>query len=112
MICRTAVTPIRSVSADGVSGTVRLRVRGAVYRRRLHFVRLFRCSVLGTDWLAERPGSGQARVRTNQSTWRDRLRGWAYRIRTLMCKEKIHLFEKSREFGFRRPGGDDCGPKG
>jgi hypothetical protein len=28
------------------------------------------------------------------------LRGWAYRIRTLMCSEKIHLFDKSREFGF------------
>jgi hypothetical protein len=26
---------------------------------------------------------------------RDRLRGWAYRIRTLMCRENIHLFEKS-----------------
>jgi hypothetical protein len=32
---------------------------------------------------------------------RDRLRGWAYRIRTSMCREKIHLFDKSREFGFR-----------
>jgi hypothetical protein len=24
----------------------------------------------------------------------DRLRGWAYRTRTLMCRENIHLFEK------------------
>jgi hypothetical protein len=30
----------------------------------------------------------------------DRLRGWAYRIRTSMCREKIHLFEHSAIFGF------------
>jgi hypothetical protein len=29
-----------------------------------------------------------------------------------MCGEKIHLFEKSRQFGFKRPSGDDRGPKG
>jgi hypothetical protein len=29
----------------------------------------------------------------------DRLRGWAYRIRTSMCKEKIHPFEHSAVFG-------------
>jgi hypothetical protein len=34
---------------------------------------------------------------------RDRLRGWAYRNRTLMCREKIHPFGMSREFGFRDP---------
>jgi len=32
------------------------------------------------------------------------LRGWPYRTRTSMCREKIHLFDKSREFGFKRPG--------
>ena len=31
---------------------------------------------------------------------RDRLRGWGGRIRTLMCKVKIHLFELSAMFGF------------
>ena len=45
-------------------------------------------------------GLGQARVRTNQSTGRDRLRGWGDRTRTLMCREKIHLFDKSPELGF------------
>jgi hypothetical protein len=40
------------------------------------------------------------------------LRGWAYRIRTLMCREKIHLFDKSREFGFKRPRPDGRGLMG
>jgi hypothetical protein len=43
---------------------------------------------------------------------RDRLRGWAYRIRTLMCREKIHLFDKSREFGFKRARPDRRGLMG
>jgi hypothetical protein len=29
-----------------------------------------------------------------------------------MCREKIHLFDTSRGFGFKRLGGDGCGPKG
>jgi hypothetical protein len=32
------------------------------------------------------------------------LRGWAYRIRTSICREKIHLFDTSSELGFRRHG--------
>jgi hypothetical protein len=43
---------------------------------------------------------------------RDRLHGWGGRIRTSMCAEKIHLIEMSRQFGFRRPRGDGCGPDG
>jgi hypothetical protein len=43
---------------------------------------------------------------------RDRLHGWGGRTRTSMCIEKIHLFDMSRKFGFRRPGGDGCGPEG
>jgi hypothetical protein len=42
----------------------------------------------------------------------DRLRGWGGRIRTSMCREKIHLIEMSRQFGFRRSGGDGDGPEG
>ena len=38
-----------------------------------------------------------------ESHRRDRLRGWAYRTRTSMCREKIHLIEMSRQFEFRRP---------
>jgi hypothetical protein len=38
--------------------------------------------------------------------------GWGGRIRTSMCREKIHLFGTSRGFGFKRLGGDGCGPKG
>jgi hypothetical protein len=34
---------------------------------------------------------------------RDRLRGWGGRIRTSMCRENIHLFEMSHQFGFRCP---------
>jgi hypothetical protein len=40
----------------------------------------------------------------------DRLHGWAYRIRTSMCREKIHLFDKSHEFGFGRNGPDSRRP--
>ena len=36
----------------------------------------------------------------------DRLRGWAYRIRTSMCKVKIHLFERTAKFGFPGSGAD------
>jgi hypothetical protein len=43
---------------------------------------------------------------------RDRLRGWGGRIRTLMCRKKIHLFDMSREFGFGRLGSDARGPRG
>ena len=39
---------------------------------------------------------------------RDRLRGWAYRIRTSMCKVKILLFEKSQRFGFAQASADPC----
>jgi hypothetical protein len=33
----------------------------------------------------------------------------AYRTRTLMCREKIHLFEKSQRFGFTQAGADRSG---
>src|SRR5580704_10379511 len=36
----------------------------------------------------------------------DRLRGWGDRTRTLMCGEKIHLFDKSCILGFSHFGGD------
>jgi hypothetical protein len=42
--------------------------------------------------------------RTCPSTRRgDRLHAWAYRIRTFMCKVKIHLFELSAMSGFSAP---------
>src|SRR4029077_4236240 len=37
---------------------------------------------------------------------RDRLRGWGDRTRTLMCGEKIHLFDKSCSLGFSHFGGE------
>jgi hypothetical protein len=39
-------------------------------------------------------------VRRASTYRRNQLRGWAYRIRTSMCREKIHLFEHSAMFGF------------
>jgi hypothetical protein len=36
----------------------------------------------------------------------DRLPGWPYRIRTLMCKVKIHLFESAAELEFKRVSAD------
>jgi hypothetical protein len=37
---------------------------------------------------------------------RDRLHGWGDWTRTLMCGEKIHLFDKSCSLGFSQLGGD------
>jgi hypothetical protein len=44
-----------------------------------------------------RSGSAVERISAYR---RDRLRGWGDRTRTLMCEEKIHLFDKSPELGF------------
>jgi hypothetical protein len=49
---------------------------------------------------------------TGKSHRRDRLRGWAYRIRTFMCKMNIHLFETSPKYGFAGTGADRCGTPG
>jgi hypothetical protein len=38
--------------------------------------------------------------------------GVSLKSRTLMYREKIHLFEISREFGFKRRGPDGRGPLG
>jgi hypothetical protein len=52
---------------------------------------------------------GGERLPLREATRRgDRLRGWAYRIRTSMCRENIHLFEKSQMFGFAQVGADRC----
>jgi hypothetical protein len=45
-------------------------------------------------------GVGSGLIDLVSAHLRDRLHGWAYRIRTLMCRENIHLFEKSQRFGF------------
>jgi hypothetical protein len=39
---------------------------------------------------------------------RDQLHAWAYRIRTSMCGENIHHFEKKQRFGFAHAGADHC----
>jgi hypothetical protein len=46
------------------------------------------------------PPARRAVPHAGKSHRRDRLRGWTYRIRTSMCREKIHLFEHSAIFGF------------
>ena len=51
-------------------------------------------------------------IRAPHTHLRDRLRGWGGRTRTSMCGEKIHLFDMSRKFGFRRLGADGCGLPG
>jgi hypothetical protein len=58
-------------------------------------------SYWGSDDLQELAGTVAQCVLPARSeiSRRDRLRGWAYRTRTLMCREKIHLFDKSPELG-------------
>ena len=52
-----------------------------------------------TGWACKKSGV----LPTRKVHRRDRLRGWPYRTRTSMCREKIHLFDMSRKFGFRGP---------
>jgi hypothetical protein len=49
---------------------------------------------------ATRPPSQSRSPEELSAHLRDRLRGWGDRTRTLMCEEKIHLFDKSPELGF------------
>jgi hypothetical protein len=67
-------------------------------RKRKFFHRPFPPLFRGPDWMLITPKMGAFVHRRDTSG--DRLRGWAYRIRTSMCKVKIHLFELSAMFGF------------
>src|SRR5579864_5390537 len=63
-----------------------------------------------SDIVPVRPNPEPSGIHLVSAHLRDRLHGG--RIRTSMCRENIHLFEMSRQFACRRPGGDGCGPEG
>ena len=53
-----------------------------------------------TDSAMAEPNWDRPPIGSRLDRRRYRLRGWAYRIRTSMCREKIHLFEHAAIFGF------------
>jgi hypothetical protein len=74
----------------------------------------WRCAVLFWDAQLKEVSQQITELEEGISAFRKQLQDaqWAaemaYRIRTSMCKVKIHLFEKSQRFGFAQACADRC----
>ncbi|MGA8761988.1 MAG: hypothetical protein WB562_03780, partial [Candidatus Sulfotelmatobacter sp.] len=91
---RPALVQATTIAARPADDARLLRRRGLQGRLKFASVR-FWCEI---DFLFEFRTCGSSLACSAHR--RDRLRGWGDRTRTLMCREKIHLFDKSPELGF------------